>query len=173
MSRWGTMGAGRPHLPPSAPSVLKRQPPAPSHPIGIRRTPSATIGIPRHPSAPIEAHRHHRPPSASVGFHRRPSAPIGTQRCPTSLPLAQAKQRERSKLPLAPAPRGLAPQLRWLSVSPSGERAGLEDLLRRAEEQLLIHRKAGKRTKGDAQLDPLALAERPSSAGACFVDALF
>ena len=40
------------------------------------------------------------------------------------------------------------------------EESRFEDLLRRAEEQLLIHRKAGKRKKRDARPDPLASADR-------------
>ena len=40
------------------------------------------------------------------------------------------------------------------------EEVRFEDLLRRAEEQHLIHRKAGKRKKRDAQPDPPARADR-------------
>ena len=40
------------------------------------------------------------------------------------------------------------------------EESRFEDLLRRAKEQLLILHRAGKRKKRDAQLDPLARADR-------------
>ena len=47
----------------------------------------------------------------------------------------------------------------WPSAFLSWERCRFEDLLRRAEEQLLTHRKSGMRKKRDAQPDPPARAD--------------
>ena len=66
----------------------------------------------------------------------------------------------RSKLLLASVPPGLGTAAEVAKRLTLWEECRFEDLLRRAEEQLFIHRKAGKRKKGDAQPDPPARADR-------------
>ena len=66
----------------------------------------------------------------------------------------------RSKLLLASVPSGLGTATEVAKRLTLWEESRFEDLLRHAEEQLLTHRKSGKRKKRDAQPDPLTRADR-------------
>ena len=66
----------------------------------------------------------------------------------------------RSKLLLSSVPPGLGTAAEVAKRLTLSEESRFEDLLQRAEEQILILRKAGKRKKRDAQPDPLARADR-------------
>ena len=88
-------------------------------------------------------------------------------------------KRGRSKILLAPASPGLGGAAEVAKRLTLWEECHFEDHFRRAEEQLLIHRKAGKSKQRDTQPDPLARADRPPSGvsqghhGPRLVDALF